>query len=171
MRKWRCTFVVKPLNHIHQDTKSARLIAVCKRSFYSLALTLAYVQTPPDNKSGGVFIIRRSLHAGYTNSNPNINPNLNPNPNHIRVKKVKKDYILGLRLFEYWAKDNEPTDHSAECSAFLNMQQNHKLISVCDLIIFLFSYRSSYDTKFLQKEQNFLQNLYQHETRLCSWNK
>ena len=25
------TFVGEPLNHIHQDTKSARLIAVCKR--------------------------------------------------------------------------------------------------------------------------------------------
>ena len=33
VRKWRCAFVGKPLNHIHQDTKSARLIAVCKRSF------------------------------------------------------------------------------------------------------------------------------------------
>ena len=32
MRKWRCTFVSEPLNHIHQDTKSARLIKVCKRS-------------------------------------------------------------------------------------------------------------------------------------------
>ena len=31
--KWRCTFVGEPLNRIHQDTKSARLIAVCKRSF------------------------------------------------------------------------------------------------------------------------------------------
>ena len=69
----------------------------------------------------GVFIIRRSLHAGYTNPNPNINPNLSPNPNHNRVKEVKKDYILGFRLFKYWAKDNEPTDHTAECSAFLNM--------------------------------------------------
>ena len=33
VRKWRCTFVGEPLNHIHQDTESARLIAVCKRSF------------------------------------------------------------------------------------------------------------------------------------------
>ena len=33
VRKWRYTFVGEPLNHIHQDTKSARLIAVCKRSF------------------------------------------------------------------------------------------------------------------------------------------
>ena len=33
MRKFRCTIVGEPLNHIHQDTKSARLIAVCKRSF------------------------------------------------------------------------------------------------------------------------------------------
>ena len=29
----RYTFMDKPLNHIHQDTKSARSIAVCKRSF------------------------------------------------------------------------------------------------------------------------------------------
>ena len=34
VRKWRCTFVGEPLNHIHQDTKSAWLIAVCKRSLY-----------------------------------------------------------------------------------------------------------------------------------------
>ena len=27
-----CTFMDKPLNHIHQDTKSARLIALCKRT-------------------------------------------------------------------------------------------------------------------------------------------
>ena len=33
VRKFRCTFVVEPLNHIHQDTKSAGLIAVCERSF------------------------------------------------------------------------------------------------------------------------------------------
>ena len=33
VRKFRCTFMVEPLNHIHQDTKSARLIAVCKRTF------------------------------------------------------------------------------------------------------------------------------------------
>ena len=33
MRKWRCALVSEPLNHIHQDTKSARLIAVCKGSF------------------------------------------------------------------------------------------------------------------------------------------
>ena len=36
MRKWRCAltaFLGEPLNHIYQDTKSARLIAVCKRSF------------------------------------------------------------------------------------------------------------------------------------------
>ena len=33
VRKWRCTFVVNLLNHIHQDTKSARLIAMCKRTF------------------------------------------------------------------------------------------------------------------------------------------
>ena len=33
MRKWRCTSVGEPLDHIHQDTKSTRLIAVCKRSF------------------------------------------------------------------------------------------------------------------------------------------
>ena len=33
VRKWRCTFVGESLNHIHQDTKSARLIAMCKRSF------------------------------------------------------------------------------------------------------------------------------------------
>ena len=26
----------EPLNHIHQNTKSARLIAVCKRSFIKL---------------------------------------------------------------------------------------------------------------------------------------
>ena len=32
MRKFRCTIVGEPLNHIHQDTKSARLIAVCKRT-------------------------------------------------------------------------------------------------------------------------------------------
>ena len=28
--------VCEPLNHIHQDTKSARLIAVCKRSISKL---------------------------------------------------------------------------------------------------------------------------------------
>ena len=33
VRKFRCTIVGEPSNHIHQDTKSARLIAVCKRSF------------------------------------------------------------------------------------------------------------------------------------------
>ena len=33
VRKWRCTFVGEQLNHIHRDTKSARLIAVCKCSF------------------------------------------------------------------------------------------------------------------------------------------
>ena len=32
VRKLRCAFVGEPLNHIHKDTKSARLIAVCKRS-------------------------------------------------------------------------------------------------------------------------------------------
>ena len=32
VRKWCCTFMGEPLNHIHQDTKSAWLIAVCKRS-------------------------------------------------------------------------------------------------------------------------------------------
>ena len=32
MKKVRCTIVGEPLNHIHQDTKSARLIAVCKRT-------------------------------------------------------------------------------------------------------------------------------------------
>ena len=32
MRILRHTFVGEPLNHIHQDTKSARSIAVCKRS-------------------------------------------------------------------------------------------------------------------------------------------
>ena len=32
VRKWRCAFVVNLLNHIHQDTKSDRLIAVCKRT-------------------------------------------------------------------------------------------------------------------------------------------
>ena len=29
---WRCAFVSEPLNHIHQDTKSVRLIAVCKHT-------------------------------------------------------------------------------------------------------------------------------------------
>ena len=34
----------KPLNHIHQDTKSARLIAVCKRTFtVMMASAMAYV--------------------------------------------------------------------------------------------------------------------------------
>ena len=33
VRKWHCAFVGEPLNHIHQDTKSARLIAVSKRTF------------------------------------------------------------------------------------------------------------------------------------------
>ena len=33
VRKFRCTIVGEPLTHIHQDTKSARLIAVCERSF------------------------------------------------------------------------------------------------------------------------------------------
>ena len=33
VRKWRCVFVCESLNHISQDTKSARLIAVCKRTF------------------------------------------------------------------------------------------------------------------------------------------
>ena len=33
-RKFRGIFVVEPLDHIHQDTKSAGLIAVCKRSLY-----------------------------------------------------------------------------------------------------------------------------------------
>ena len=36
MHSWEnsaVAFVVEPLNHIHQDTKSARLIAVCKRTF------------------------------------------------------------------------------------------------------------------------------------------
>ena len=32
VREWRCTFVVNLLNHIYQDTKSSRLIAVCKRT-------------------------------------------------------------------------------------------------------------------------------------------
>ena len=31
-RKFRCTFVGEPLNHIRRDTKSLRLIAVSKRS-------------------------------------------------------------------------------------------------------------------------------------------
>ena len=36
----RCTFVGEPLNHIHQDTKSTQLIAVCKRifKFYPFAI-------------------------------------------------------------------------------------------------------------------------------------
>ena len=45
MRKWRCTFVAEPLNHIHQDTKPAWLIAVCKRSLtfgYSMGSTFGY---------------------------------------------------------------------------------------------------------------------------------
>ena len=33
-RKFRGIFVVETLDHIHQDTKSAGLIAVCKRSLY-----------------------------------------------------------------------------------------------------------------------------------------
>ena len=33
VNKWRCTFVAEPLNHIHEDTKSARLIAMYKWSF------------------------------------------------------------------------------------------------------------------------------------------
>ena len=37
MRKWRCSFVSEPLNHIHQNTKSAQLITVCK---HTVALSL-----------------------------------------------------------------------------------------------------------------------------------
>ena len=48
VRKWRYTFVGEPLNHIHQDTKSARLIAVCKRS-----LTYQY------SSSKGVHILQK----------------------------------------------------------------------------------------------------------------
>ena len=39
MRKWHCTFVGEPLNHIYQDTKSARLIAVCKRTFKEVSVS------------------------------------------------------------------------------------------------------------------------------------
>ena len=40
--KWRCAFVHgEPLNHIHQDTKSARLIAVCKRRFSKRVFKMA----------------------------------------------------------------------------------------------------------------------------------
>ena len=38
--KFRCTFVSEPLNHIHQDTKSVRLLAVSKRSLSWLFLFL-----------------------------------------------------------------------------------------------------------------------------------
>ena len=33
-QKIRCTFISESLNHIHQDTKPARLITVCKHSLY-----------------------------------------------------------------------------------------------------------------------------------------
>ena len=45
MRRWRCAFVSEPLNHIHQDTKSARLIALCKHT-----LNILWVVTDTEPK-------------------------------------------------------------------------------------------------------------------------
>ena len=48
VRKWACTSVVNLLNYIHQDTKSAWLIAMCKRTFrlsfvYQIKIIAAYI--------------------------------------------------------------------------------------------------------------------------------
>ena len=47
------TFIDKPLNHIHQDTKSARLIAVCKRS---LTLHSVIILPPQFTKDSGIVV-------------------------------------------------------------------------------------------------------------------
>ena len=44
MTLYTCTFVGEPLNRIHQDTKSARLIAVCKHSLRGVRLRYVVVK-------------------------------------------------------------------------------------------------------------------------------
>ena len=72
MRKWCCAFVGQPLNHIHQDTKSAQLIAVCKLSLnliLTLKLTLKNQPFPEDGPNTKKKNAQKWHHVGLVVEN------------------------------------------------------------------------------------------------------
>ena len=97
VRKWRCTFVAEPLNHIHQDTKSAWLIAMCKRSFVppdsDLCLPLQVTLSPPT--------LQNNHTAGHTTTCKYLKfySNLNSPKFALQVARKINCPVLNVRLF------------------------------------------------------------------------
>ena len=72
MRKFHCTFVVEPLNHIHQDMKLTQLITVCKCTFSfdynsdTCNVNYLYFFTTGGFKGGARVSVEPHRHEGKT---------------------------------------------------------------------------------------------------------